>query len=216
MTSPRTTEYYCHQRMQHSQSISTSTPQISITHSNACNTLLLFNLTIAHINICSLLNKLRDIHYLLHKHNIDILAVTETWLTAISTNSAIFLPGYDVHRFDRTSKKGGGVCLYIRNKFKYRQLRTIFDIETAAIHLRLDGNPLNIICTYRPPSTPVSFWQQLTNTVDDIAAQTPKSSHTIVLGDFNVNIRDTQHPHHKHLQTFCHTTSRHNNSDIAD
>ena len=49
-------------------------------------------------------------------HGIDILCLTETWLKPKHLDSYILLPGFQKpFRLDRTSSRGGGVAVYLRN-----------------------------------------------------------------------------------------------------
>jgi hypothetical protein len=48
-----------------------------------------------------------------------ILALTETWLKSYITDAQIHLPGYDIIRDDRSSRKGGGVLLYISDQLHW-------------------------------------------------------------------------------------------------
>lgn len=73
---------------------------------------------VGHINIRSIVNKTEQMEHLLSESNIDILGVSESWLTHSSSTAAISIAGYNVFRKDRESGKGGGVLIYVREKFK--------------------------------------------------------------------------------------------------
>eukprot|EP00117_Sycon_ciliatum_P006948 scpid37906/ scgid10262/ Probable RNA-directed DNA polymerase from transposon X-element; Reverse transcriptase len=146
----------------------------------------------------------------MHHHKVDILAITETWLTNTVPNNSVHLRGYSIYRRDRQDKTGGGVCIYVRDGLQHNRIGITNDIEAVSIHVRLQEITLNIIAAYRSPSTPVIFWQKLTDTVDNISGSTAAKSHTIVIGDFNVNVQNHNHPHYTHLQTFCSDNSLRN------
>ena len=78
-------------------------------------------LKIAHLNIQSLRNKIDHLNILLHDNNIDILCITETWLTNEIYDSEISIPGYSICRNDRDNlERGhGGIINYIRNGINY-------------------------------------------------------------------------------------------------
>lgn len=64
------------------------------------------------------LAKINAIDHLLidiKQFNIEVAVVTETWLTTIHTNEQFFLENYTVLRNERTSKRGGGVALFIKS-----------------------------------------------------------------------------------------------------
>ena len=70
-------------------------------------------LTFACLNIRSLRNKVDSICRFLKLTSIDILALTETWLTSMDTDAALDIDGYSFFRKDG-SGNGSGVAIYIR------------------------------------------------------------------------------------------------------
>lgn len=71
-------------------------------------------LKIAHVNICSIRNKVQDISNLLTLHNIHILAISETHLDDSFDDDTVAIPGCNIYRKDR-NMHGGGVAIYIQN-----------------------------------------------------------------------------------------------------
>lgn len=67
-------------------------------------------LKVAHINRCSLRNKLIDITNIFSQGNIHILAISETHLDSTFDNSAVSIHGYSIYRKDRY-QYGGGVTI---------------------------------------------------------------------------------------------------------
>ena len=47
--------------------------------------------------------------------NVDVIGVTETWLTSDISDSEIQLAGYEMFRKDRDNAIGGGVLLYVKH-----------------------------------------------------------------------------------------------------
>ena len=82
------------------------------------------NLTkIAHINAQSLLAHIDQIKFQLQKNDIDVLAVSETWLKPeVKTNSFCNRLEYIFVRNDRLEKTGGGVGFFIRKGIKHKIL----------------------------------------------------------------------------------------------
>ena len=54
-----------------------------------------------------------------HKE-LDVILLSETWLTPFSPN--LNIPGYTLHRQDRRHKKGGGVAILVSNKLRCKVL----------------------------------------------------------------------------------------------
>lgn len=50
---------------------------------------------------------------------LDVLCVTETWLTPSVPDKFISLVGFDLIRNDRPDKRGGGTCVFINNRIKH-------------------------------------------------------------------------------------------------
>ena len=73
---------------------------------------------LAHLNIRSLWNKIDVLRQTIKDSCIDMISLSETWLTSPLNTNQIDIPGYTCIRYDRTwienniVKKGGGVCCY--------------------------------------------------------------------------------------------------------
>ncbi len=116
-----------------------------------------------HINIRSLTPKREQIEHLLCDSNIDILGLSETWLSSSSPEAVTLLPGYSVFRQDRNGR-GGGVLLYIKNSLKcIRQMApSDVKIEYVSVKVSLSSEMCFVfICVYHPPSTRSDFYDQL-------------------------------------------------------
>ena len=165
---------------------------------------------IAHLNICSIRNKVHEIHQLLHAHDIHILSVNETWLDNTISDTSISVPGYTVYRADRDSR-GGGVCIYVQNSLLAHPLpapiflsQTQPEPECLFIKVDVPAKPLTIkfiVCSiYRPPSARVDFWENLRAVFDHHS----QYDDYVVLGDFNTDVLNpsfsSQYPH---LLRFC-------------
>ena len=80
-------------------------------------------LKIIHVNTRSVLNKLDELK--LKLASFDIIVFTETWLTRDIDNSLLDWEGFNLVRQDRDqnrNKKGGGVCVYIRNTIRFSRI----------------------------------------------------------------------------------------------
>lgn len=112
-------------------------------------------LKVAHINICSLRNKLIDITNILSQGNIYILAISETHLDSTFDNSAVSIHGYSIYRKDR-NEYGGGVAIYIQDHIPANIRRDLMSNEIEAIWLQVyipHLKPLLVGCCYRSPNT---------------------------------------------------------------
>ena len=148
-------------------------------------------------NACSLQHKLDDFTTLLEDENLDVAAVTETWLTSQHNNTTAQLKekGYQIHHFNREEKKGGGVALILKNQFKLLDSKT-FTCETFECILVstscTSSRHLNFIVLYRYCElTPSRFLTEFYNFMDKIYTE---FSNVIILGDFNLHVNVPSNP----------------------
>ena len=72
-------------------------------------------LKLAHLNVCSMYRKLDELRFLLMKINLDILCISETWLSQTTSDNLISIHGYTLFRRDRVDGcRGGDVCIYAK------------------------------------------------------------------------------------------------------
>ena len=85
---------------------------------------------------------------------------SETWLN--SSNTEVHILGYNIYRIDRKHKRGGSLCIYLRNDFKSKILKDLSFISIKGLHqlwvqIQVNKNRSMIVCTsYRPPDCPDS------------------------------------------------------------
>ena len=170
------------------------------------------SISIGHINICSLRNKLFVLSKLVRFHNLDILAVSETWLDNSISDSEVDIRGFSMHRLDRKCnyncsctngtpcQKRGGVVIYSRLQLGFKRM-LIQHIDLEMVWLRSKkreaGESFLIGCLYRPPSAPAAFWQSLQQVMYDIQGED-----LILMGDLNVDFLSPQTHHFDNLNTY--------------
>lgn len=77
-------------------------------------------LNVCHFNACSINPKIDEIRSIFSEVNMHIICISETWLKAYRSNKSLELTGYKMFRNDRTSKRGGGVCIYVKKNIRSR------------------------------------------------------------------------------------------------
>lgn len=72
------------------------------------------------INIQSVSNKTFDLYELIEDHDLDILALTETWLSECDTAKIREMTPAGTHRFLHVPRgtRGGGVGIFLSTSFK--------------------------------------------------------------------------------------------------
>jgi len=76
------------------------------------------------LNARSIVNKIAEFYYLIYSHRYDIIFVVETWLKDYITNGFTDPKGaYRIIRYDRSSAKGGGVCVLISKAYTVNEVK---------------------------------------------------------------------------------------------
>lgn len=143
---------------------------------------------IAHINLRSIFTGFNEFSTLILEKDLDVVMVTETWLSGDISSDIVTIPGYRFFRKDRATR-GGGVGAYVKLCFNCQLLLIDFvvrdDFEYIVIKINLPSTTLAICAVYRPPNT---NFNNLLNNFDEILSTICPSFDTIIcLGDFNVN-----------------------------
>ena len=81
-------------------------------------------------NVRSLVSKVDELATVALVNDVDMICITETWLSSSIPDSLISLPNFVLFRNDRTFSSGGGVCIYINNYITCRRLE---DFENPSI-----------------------------------------------------------------------------------
>ena len=118
----------------------------------------LCSLNICHVNIRSLLaeSRLIELESLCAAQNIDVLCLSETWLSPSRAKpgaSLVNIPGFQPpFRRDRLHGRGGGVAVYVRNGLNAVSTNMLTDLECVKITLHLPGKEkVSVVAVYRPP-----------------------------------------------------------------
>ncbi len=148
-------------------------------------------LNIGHINVRSLRHKSHEVQELITSHSLSVLAISETWLDETDNDSLLNINGYHLFRRDRSLRRGGGVCIYVREDLnasldtrysKNPAIEIIWIKISSQIHKNRHCKDILIGCIYRPPAASNEFWSQLESTVEGAEAE-----ELVILGDLNVD-----------------------------
>jgi hypothetical protein len=115
---------------------------------------------IALLNIVSLPNHVDELRISKLFLHFDLLALNETRLDSSISDGLVKIRGYDIVRNDR-SRRGGGVCIYLRSTINYKIRNDLVPDDIEAICLEISNpNSRNFIVAsvYRPPSSTPEFF----------------------------------------------------------
>ena len=160
-------------------------PQLDTTK---CKNGLIF----AHINVRDIKSKYKkdDVRLLLEFYNLDILVITETWLTEDIPTDEFEVQDYQTIRKDRSAdhakKCGGGVLIYVKNSITIREEECPLVQPTDAVTIIIQKpfmKPITITGLYHPPnSADTQFLKYL-----ELLLSYEKNE-SYILGDFNLNV----------------------------
>ena len=144
-------------------------------------------------NARSLVNKIDELSSTVSNYSADIVVITETWLSNNVDNSVIGLNGFSTFRYDRPDgRRGGGVCVYVNNRFPVFHLEDISvpDIESIWLLLKPSRlprgfNSIILGAIYHPPrNDDRSLLAHIMESLDRALASNPGAA-VILTGDFN-------------------------------
>jgi len=127
---------------------------------------------------------------------IDILLLTETWLSSDSPSSvldSLTPPGYSIIHKPRLSGRGGGLAVIFRSCFSISEgtLSSFNSFESLCFALSLPNKNFTFLGVYRSSSCSLSeFFADFTSLLSDLCS---KFSHLLISGDFNIHIDDMNH-----------------------
>ena len=124
---------------------------------------------------------------LLAQSKTDVLAISESWLNSTIPDSYLSIVNYQLYRKDRTDKSGGGVALYVSQKYTHSLSK--LDTDTGTLQLSINFTPqhaITVIVTYKPPN--VSASRYLSQLSDIIKPVTTKE--LVIMGDINLDWND--------------------------
>uniref|UniRef100_A0A2M4CV42 Putative reverse transcriptase n=1 Tax=Anopheles darlingi TaxID=43151 RepID=A0A2M4CV42_ANODA len=141
------------------------------------------HLKICHWNANSISNKKLEIIHFLKSNKIDILAIAETFL---KPDIKFTIPGYILHRKDRTDGCQGGVGILVRREIKHTILHDLKLATIEAIGISVTTKQGNIIITaaYHPGGN-----RDLKKFKSDMEKLTNRNQSYFICGDLNARHR---------------------------
>lgn len=143
---------------------------------------------------------MNDITILLNSERLDVLTLSETWLSPENSDVILAVDNYTCYRADRQTlrssgarKTGGGLAIYVKSncltdsdKYAHMNLSNE-DIELQLIYAKKGGDKSTIIInSYRPPSGNCkNFNTHLSQVLDKLNGE--RYSDIYLLGDLNLD-----------------------------
>ena len=136
-------------------------------------------------------------------HNLDMAVITETWLKdtdedqAWLQSSEMTQKEYRLDTINRNKRKGGGIALLYRKDLHPTRLQTSkYDtLEAGRWKVSIKNKQIVILGIYHPPlgsspsNTSAKFLEETTDLIQNTMS---KYKNLVILGDFNIHIRDLE------------------------
>lgn len=157
-----------------------------------------FNLpTLIVSNVRSLISKVDELDMVSSHNNADIICISESWLNSCIADSSVSLPNRILFRSDRTSARGGGVCIYVSQSIPCRRINAFeqADVESLWVSVRPHRLPrevsvILVSVIYNSTSSNADYntklYQHIQINVDKFLRDHPEAL-VLITGDFNPN-----------------------------
>jgi len=113
---------------------------------------------------------------------------TETWLKPEILNSEVFPGMYIIYRYNRPSRRGGGVLVTVRSTLASEELLLVDsrNSEFLCVKLSFFDRSVYITCSYIPPSSEFPEYQNYLSAIQSILKKLSERDQLVVLGDLNI------------------------------
>ena len=141
------------------------------------------HLSVAHLNIRSIRNKVDFIENSFS--DFQVICLTETHISNDFDSSKILLENLNLYRNDCTNFSGGLITYVNCELFsKRRDDLESPNIQTLWVEVKYKNKNILICNVYRPPSSPVSFWENFNICIEKAL---DVNSNLLIVGDINEN-----------------------------
>ena len=143
-----------------------------------------------YVNARSLRNKKDELLSYIVEENLDIICITEAWVNEEKfreSRKEYEVDGYIMHLYQRASRIGGGVVVYVKNSITSSQINGIkvdSRVESLWLDVRVNKDKtIRVGAFYRPPNQSPEVDELM---VDEVNRGCTRQ--TIILGDSNFTV----------------------------
>jgi hypothetical protein len=137
------------------------------------------------LNINSIFNKVRELDDLLKQSYPDAFLLNESKLDSKVPHSWYINKKYKCYRLDREDKGGDGELVFLKKEYIVKK-KDYSDFETIYFQLYVDGNLVNMVLSFKSPSTDNNVYlEKLENFLFLLDPREP----LFIFGDLNMYLR---------------------------
>lgn len=147
------------------------------------------NFNVCHLNAQSMVprnssTKFDEMKYIFDDCKYDIIGVSETWLKSYVSDGCVAINGFQIFRNDRCWMRGGGVCIYVSDRYKVRVVNDYMDegnIESLFVEVNINESKLLVGIIYLPHG-------KFSECEDLLIDLSTRYNNAIFMGDFNTDL----------------------------
>ena len=144
-------------------------------------------LSVAHINARSIPKHVHEIDKILQETSIDIIGVSETFISKQTPENICKIPGYNLVHVDRDMKSRGGVGIYLNENLVYKKINLpvkLVQPEMVFLEVTVGIIKVAIGVMYKSPLIPYSIYAAIH---ENLVTVTSRYDHCILMGDSNID-----------------------------
>lgn len=144
------------------------------------------------VNARSVVNKCAMVHDLIVSSQLDLLAITETWLSSlngVTCLEACSPEGYSSTHVPRMGRRGGGVALIYKDTIQIHPhpAGSFSTFELLDITVTVKSVATRLVIIYRPPArNKIQFLHEFSALLESIGSSS--SGNLLIAGDFNLHV----------------------------
>ena len=126
------------------------------------------------LNIVSLPRHIDELRMSEFFNYFDLFALNETRLDSTISDGLVKIFGFNVVRNDR-SRKGGGVCIYLRDSINHKIRKDLIPDGLEAVCLEIckpNSRSFIVISVYHPPNSSSEFFFAFENLINQLTLKT--------------------------------------------
>ena len=174
-------------------------------------------LLIVHLNCRSMVNKEEELFGMIQLLNPDIVCLSETWLDG-SIPIQYVPKGYKILRKDRSEEflqkyrkvKGGGLAIIHRSYIRISIKPSLTEKEEELLWVHVNTNTSFLLgLIYRPAYSTLLYENEEGESLleQNIRRAAEISNHIVIVGDFNIDLKNINDKNTTELLTICDTYS---------